>query len=167
MQKQQSNNKRLKKWLVLTLVGVVLLVGVIGAVYAYKTHKTTEPLKFTSNTTQFTADGHTFTLEIANTDNKQRLGLGKRSGLPEDHGMLFTYDNSASRCFWMKDMQFSIDIIWLDADRRVTHIEPNLSPDTYPKAYCPKAGAMYVLELRAGMAKTINLKVGDLVVLRP
>ena len=63
--------------------------------------------------------------------------------------------------FWMKDMKFSIDIIWIDENMSVIHIEKSLSPDTYPKVYYPESPAKYVLEVSAGQADSLGLKIGD------
>lgn len=101
----------------------------------------------------------TYALEIVYTTAAQQKGLSGRAGLTANTGMLFRYDTSAERCFWMKGMKFNIDIIWADASRRVTRIEAGLSPNTYPQSYC--AEAQYVIELNAGEAVRNGLKMGD------
>lgn len=100
-----------------------------------------------------------YQLEVVTTDEDQALGLGDRNSLADDHGMLFEYDREDDRCFWMKNMRFAIDIIWVDADKRVTHIEPKLTPDTYPASYC--APGRYIIELAAGEASHAGLEVGE------
>lgn len=102
-----------------------------------------------------------FTLDIADTPGKMRLGLSEHDTIPTDEGMVFVYSSVSERCFWMQDMRIPIDIVWLNDERHITHIEQSLSPDTYPKTYC--AEAQYVVELAAGTAKELGFKVGDTV----
>lgn len=105
-------------------------------------------------------------VEIASSDDDKIKGLSGRNCLDEDSGMLFTYNNSSDeRCFWMKDMKFSIDIIWLDEQGKITTIHDNVSPDTYPKSFCPNALSKDVLEVRAGKAKKSGWRVGSSVAL--
>lgn len=101
------------------------------------------------------------TLQIADSADKQQLGLGKRSKLSPDRGMVFTYPNEQQRCFWMKDMNFPIDIIWLDGMKLIVTIESDLKPETYPKTFCPDKSAQYVIELRPGTAKATGMKAGQ------
>ena len=61
----------------------------------------------------------------------------------------------------MKDMDFSIDIIWLDRDRRVVHIEKNVSPNTYPDVFRSNVAAKYVLEVYSGQAGARGIGLGD------
>lgn len=112
-------------------------------------------------TMELALGGQMYILDIADTEAKYTLGLGKRADIPPDGGMAFVYGGPGTRCFWMKDMNFPIDIIWLDARKRVVHIEAEVSPDTYPKTFCPAGLAQYVVELYPGAAKTAALKVGD------
>jgi len=100
---------------------------------------------------------------IADTPTMQQRGLGGRAGLGPDEGMLFVFSKDAPYSFWMKDMRFSIDIIWLSSTGTVITIASNVSPDTYPQSFAPTAPARYVLELPAGFARTYNLRVGDTV----
>jgi uncharacterized membrane protein (UPF0127 family) len=101
----------------------------------------------------------TYELEIADTPAAQQKGLGGRDRLDAHTGMLFPYTEEAERCFWMKDMRFPIDIIWIGDDKRVVHIEHDLSPSTYPNSYCHFG--KYVLELNAGEAKKNALQIGS------
>ncbi len=110
---------------------------------------------------QLTINGHHFSVEYADTPAAQEKGLGGRDSLAPYQGMLFRFPEAAQHCFWMKDMRFSLDIIWLDSAKRVVHIEQAVSPDSYPKNYCPDEAARYVLEVNAGTAQQLNLRVGD------
>jgi len=66
-------------------------------------------------------------------------GLMFQEELPYDEGMLFVFDDSKKRSFWMSNMQFSLDIIWIDSQVNIVHIEKNVPPcnNTEPKT-CPR-----------------------------
>ncbi len=91
----------------------------------------------------------------------QVRGLSGHKPLTPDEGMLFVFPKAGNYGFWMKDMTFPLDIIWFDQNFHVTHIEKALSPDTYPKTFYPNANSEYVLEVNAGQAATVDLKIGD------
>jgi uncharacterized membrane protein (UPF0127 family) len=61
----------------------------------------------------------------------------------------------------MKDMKFSIDIIWLDKDLQVVYFEENVSPDTYPNVFKPDKKAKYILEVNAHFVSKNHIKYGD------
>lgn len=105
--------------------------------------------------------GKTVKLDIAKSEEARAKGLGGRESMADDQGMLFVFDQPAKECFWMKDMQFPIDIIWLNTAKQVVHVERNLSPETYPASYCPKLPAKYVVELNAGQAEKLDISPGD------
>lgn len=117
-----------------------------------------------ANATTLQANGRSFSLEVAATEPSRELGLGGRTSLPANHGMLFVFDQVKPECFWMKDMHFSIDMIWVSADKKVVHIEPNVSPSTYPNSFCPEAPVKYVIELNAGMAQAADIHDGETLV---
>jgi uncharacterized membrane protein (UPF0127 family) len=102
---------------------------------------------------------------VADTDASRELGLSGRNGLLPDEGMLFIFPIEGKFAFWMKDMKFSIDIIWVANDGSVIYIEKNISPDTYPKTFAPTSGlARYVLEVPAGFCDKKNIAIGSKVV---
>ena len=72
---------------------------------------------------------------VADTAQLREVGLGGKKHLAENQAMLFVFDNDDIYSFWMKDMHVAIDILWLDADKRVVHIEHAVSPDTHPHAF--------------------------------
>lgn len=135
--------------MVLVFIGVVIATGV------------TLFLRTRTPTKTLTVDNHHFKLEVSDTPQAEALGLGDRTSLPKDHGMLFVLDASSSACFWMKDMHFPLDIVWLSAERRVVYLEQNVSPDTYPHSFCPAAPAKYVIELNAGATAPLGIAQGQ------
>jgi hypothetical protein len=105
-------------------------------------------------------------VEVAVGREQQSLGLGRRDSLPWDHGMLFIYDKPAFYAFWMKEMRFSIDIVWIRGDRIVdiTHRVP-FAPGENGPTVRPRELADRVLEVPAGYAEARGWRVGDRVTL--
>ncbi len=97
-----------------------------------------------------------YELEIASTDSAREQGLSERTSMPNDHGMIFEYQHQNIPCYWMKGMRFSLDIIWVNNSHQVVYVEHNVSPQTYPRTFCPNQPAQYVIELNAGQARTIH-----------
>ena len=103
-------------------------------------------------------DGRVYSLEIADTAMAQQKGLSGRQNLAPDGGMIFVFEGVTDRCFWMKDMNFPIDIIWVDGWRVVTRVMQDVRPETYPESYC--APAKHVIELKAGEADKAGIAAG-------
>ena len=110
-----------------------------------------------------TNSGIKIPVEVADTHGKRRLGLGNRSFLKKNWGMLFIFDKRKTHRFWMKNMKFPLDIIWLD-NRRIVHILKNVQPVKFgeiPKILEPLVPANFVLEIAAGRSTELQLKHGD------
>jgi uncharacterized membrane protein (UPF0127 family) len=114
-------------------------------------------------TTVVTIDGQAIDAAIADTPATQELGLGNRADLPDGEGMLFIFTTDSEEAFWMKDMHFSIDMVWISVQGNIVYMAQDVSPDTYPENFVPTSPARYVLELPAGYAAAHGFKVGDLV----
>jgi uncharacterized protein len=102
-----------------------------------------------------------FKVGIARTDAEREQGLSGRKSLAANEGLLFIFDAPDYYGFWMKDMNFSIDVIWFDSSYRAVYIVPNMSPASYPQSYTPAAPAQYVLEVPAGSAAKFGIATGD------
>ncbi len=100
-------------------------------------------------------------LEIVRTPEARAIGLSKYTTLNHDKGMLFVFSKSGTQCFWMKGMKFPLDIIWIDRDKKVLHIERNLKPETYPQEFCPDVPAKYVIEVSAGVSDEAGITDGQ------
>lgn len=100
-------------------------------------------------------------IEIAQTPNQRIRGLSGRASLPAQAGLLFVFDSPGRHGIWMKDMEFAIDIAWLDQDKKIIHLEENISPETFPKVFYPPSEALYVLEVNAGFFATHKIKIGQ------
>lgn len=104
-----------------------------------------------------------FSVEIVSTPEDRAEGLMHRTELAEDKGMFFVFEKSAVYPFWMKNTLIPLDIIWLDSRMNVLYIAEDVQPckvDPCPVTD-PGVSAIYVLELNAGTAERIGLKVGD------
>ena len=101
-----------------------------------------------------------FTVEIADTPAKRKKGLMKRESLARDHGMLFIFEKEIPLSFWMKDTPLSLDIIYFDKNGLYINHHPETTPFS-EKNLRSDAPAQYVLEINAGIAEEIQLKVGS------
>ncbi len=99
--------------------------------------------------------------EVVSSKDEQERGLGGKESLPIDQGMLFVFGKPDLYAFWMKDMRFPIDIIWLDRDMLVVDVAEGVSPDSYPQIFRPDEPASFVLELNAGSAERYGVHIGD------
>ncbi len=102
-------------------------------------------------------------VDISKTFADKARGLSGRESLGEDQGMLFIYDEPSIYFFWMKDMNFGLDIIWIDANKKIVDITRDVRPESYPDTFEPQSPAQYVLEVNSGWAERHGVKIGDLV----
>ena len=111
--------------------------------------------------------GQVIQVDIASNESTRQLGLGGRQAMQENQGMWFVFDQSRIYTFWMKDMQFPIDIIWINSGKVVditanAAVQPGAT-DIDLVRYSPSSSASRVLELNSGWASRHGLQVGDLV----
>jgi len=104
-------------------------------------------------------------LEIADTAEKRQQGLMYRSALADGHGMLFVFEADADHQFWMKNTAISLDLIFIDRDRRIVGIRPEATPFSLAPI---RAGvpSRWVLEVPGGFAARRGIAVGNRVDLR-
>jgi len=103
--------------------------------------------------------GKIIIVEISDDTCKRNLGLSFRKEIFSDEGMFFIFENEGNYGFWMKDMNFPIDIIWLDKEYNIVHIEKKVSCDSYPEIFGKDIISSYVLELQAGFVDKNNIKI--------
>ena len=141
------NPFRLYIGIALVFFGVLALVGgIIG---------------LTDNRQRLIAPKGIITVEVVDTPETRQQGLSNRASLGDDEGMLFVFDDvSSNHCFWMKDMQFPIDMVWLDEEKRVINTFEFVEPSTYPQTFCPEGPAKYGLELYGYRAAEIGIVAG-------
>ncbi len=121
------------------------------------------------NSTEIQAGSNTIYAQVADTNNKRSLGLSYTESIDQNAGMLFVFDEIGEKNFWMRDMLFDIDIIWLDENKQVIGFFENVSKDSYlkenqamSKIYHSPDLTKYVLEVNAGIISKLKIKVGDI-----
>ncbi len=97
---------------------------------------------------------------IADTQPLRSQGLSGTPSLKTGTGKLFIFPKTAIQGFWMKDMQYPIDIVWIDEAWKVIGITEHVDPASYPTIFYAPAPVPYVLEINAGEAAVDNFGVG-------
>jgi uncharacterized membrane protein (UPF0127 family) len=148
------------KWLRLVLVGCLIGFGTSTFIKLYQANPSSCKSQYRHDTSVAIGDNK-INAEVVQSDQDKEQGLSGRSCIREDQGMLFVFKESDKYDFWMKDMKFAIDIIWLNESKQAVKVEPNITPATYPKTFVNERPAMYVLELRATRAQQLNIVEGS------
>lgn len=142
----------------------ILLLIIIGGVY-YTQNGFTFPLSF-QKTVVVTIKDHQFKPTIAKSDKEKEIGLSTKTSIDDNSGMLFIFDKSDYYAFWMKNMKFPVDIIFINKNRIAT-IHSNVkvpasdTKDENIPIYKPEEPADKVLEIKAGLSDKYSLKKGD------
>jgi len=149
------------KYFALMLFGVLILGGIW-----FLDRESVQPVmtpEISTDETLPTAriNGFELQLDIVRTPEEKARGLSDRESLAENMGMLFVYEKPVLPGFWMKDMKFPIDIIWIDAGKKIVDITENLVPETFSQLFYPRSPVLYVLEVNANWARNHNVTIGD------
>ena len=159
-------NVKNKKTLLIVAFTVVVLIGVV----VNQKNVLNESNNNNQNISQ--KEGHVLKvgtarvlIDIADTPTLRARGLSGRKLLLDDQGMYFIFDHPDVYPFWMKEMNFPIDIIWIGEHMSVVDITKSASPSSFPQTFVSSAPALYVLEVQAGFAERHGIKIGDQVVL--
>lgn len=99
-------------------------------------------------------------VKVALSEEEKRKGLSGREFLPKDQGLLFIFNKPGFYQFWMKEMNFPIDIVWIGDNLEIIDLTENLKPDSYPQTFFPSKPAQFVLEVNAGWIKRHYIKKG-------
>jgi uncharacterized membrane protein (UPF0127 family) len=108
-------------------------------------------------------EGLQLSAEIPTTRELMAKGLAVKNELRENASMLFVYEEPSKQSFWMKDMKFPIDIMWVDSNGKIVHIEENLEPCPLAPicpTYAPNTDSQFVLETVSGFAQRHNIGLG-------
>ncbi len=140
-----------KKQIIVIILSFLCVAGVIAA----------PSFSESTKAPQYSLGGIELLLEIADTNALRAQGLSGHMPLAQNEGMLFVFPEDGLHGFWMKDMLFSIDILWLDRDYRIIDVRTQVGPDSYPEVFVPSTPSRYVLELRSGFFELHGLKKGD------
>ncbi len=140
---------------ILTVIAVAVLF------YIVKTNQISD-----SDYTKVIINDKIIEVEIAGTAETHYRGLSNRKNLCENCGMLFVFPDKKERTFVMRNMNFPLDIIWIDDDK-IVKIDKNLPPEGKNPANNYNSGAPvnYVLEVNGGFADKNNIKTGNKITL--
>lgn len=166
-----SNTSKFKQRIItiITLVGSIPILAILGLLLLTKTNDQTKLCSdnnlintgLSTTTAIFnTSQGKVaFDLEIADNQETRSIGLMCRSSLESRSGMLFVFDQQQPLSFWMKNTFVSLDIIFLDENKKILNIYSQTLPDNQQITYPSKGNAMYVIELKASSATKYNIAV--------
>jgi uncharacterized membrane protein (UPF0127 family) len=120
----------------------------------------TVPLATQPSIISIYAPSSTISVLVAADDTSREQGLSGVAFMNENDGMLFVFDKPQIPGFWMKNMNFPLDIVWIDQNKKVVSISEDIATSTYPKAFSPKSPISYVLEINAGTVRKFGISVG-------
>lgn len=113
-----------------------------------------------------TINGHTFHVTVVSTEKDKEMGLSNTTSLPKDEGMLFSFTKADYYGFWMRNMKYPLDIIYI-ANKKIVSIASNVSNPNNPSqplpVYKPSQPADTVLEINGGLSTTYHFSAGDTV----
>lgn len=136
--------------------GLVLMVLALIGVAAYFVFAP----QLRPHVTLHLGDG-VFLTQVAKTPTAREKGLSNTQSLRDNEGMLFVFDHDDKWAIWMKNMNYPIDIVWLDKDKKVVYIVKNAPPESYPyESFVPKQEARYVVEVPAGTVAKKSIVIG-------
>jgi uncharacterized membrane protein (UPF0127 family) len=146
------------KALIIVAVSIIIL---LGAVFFSK--KINDFRKNNNGIGEIKLGQENFSIEIANTQEKIEKGLSDRENFCEKCAMLFIFKDSRKQTFWMKNMKFDLDIIWIRGGE-IVGISSNVSHENGENEVISSPGNIdKVIEIRAGMSEKLNLKIGDII----
>lgn len=169
---------KLKKVHNIIAIFIVLLLG-IGGYIAWEKNQPQPPLVLTEEQVADQAvidewyaplipiriENIEVSASVANTTETRTKGLSGTPYLPKGVVKLFVFEESQEWSFWMKDMKYPIDIIWVDVTGKIVHIEKSVSPNSYPLSFVPHKPARYVVETAAGFVEQNKIEVGGTVII--
>lgn len=151
-----------RKILIMVLIATCLLIVFSYFLFRQNAPKIDSGYQMASEKEQIIRiNNSAITVEVADKPYEQVQGLSDRKSMDNNHGMLFIFPESIKPSFWMKDMYFALDMIWIDAGGNIVQITKNISPDTYPGTFQPPSPIKYVLEVNAGWSDKNKIKTGD------
>jgi len=142
------------------LITIIVLIILLAVFFL---PRTTEDKALSS---QVKVNDTVFNVEIADSLEERVKGLSGRENLSENEGLFFIFDIEDEHGIWMPDMNFSIDIVWINSEFKIVSIERNVSPETFPTVFYPQKKAKYVLETPSGTIGD-NVKIGDKIIFYP
>lgn len=107
-------------------------------------------------------NGVRYHVSIMRTDLEREKGLSGTEKLPEGNAMLFVFPQSDTWRMWMKDMNYPVDIVWVNDAGQVVHTVSDAQPSSYPKTmFQPDTPARYIIEFPAGTVEKTRIQNGN------
>lgn len=156
----------LRSSLVSFLLFITVVLGGIWYVYAYHHDDIFRLIGAREEFPLFIGEAF-FAVTVADTPEERQRGLSGTRALADQTGLLFIFDEPGRYGMWMKDMNYAIDIIWIDDRLRIVHTEENVTPESYPKVFGSPQIARFVLEVPAFSVESFKLEVGQNVSIPP
>ena len=152
----------------LSIVVIAFVFSCIGLAYAHHVQVARMSAETSSPNAQASMPSYAHAMDIgdvslqvayAKTEAEREQGLSDTPSLGAEQGMLFFYDPPVIPLFWMKDMRYDLDMIWIQ-DGKVADISPDAKVSDFPKTYSPTVPISYVLEVNAGFAAVHGIAIG-------
>jgi len=175
-QKQQAPQKKKSSTSVAAIIGTVLLILALIAVFTYQPSRTpvSTPTTQTNQPSayEFVRQGEVrfmtakqdfitaVDVELAQDEAERQLGLMYRDKMAENQGMLFVFDDEITRSFWMKNTVLSLDMLFINGKNEIVTIHKSTTPYS-EESYTSAKPAKFVLELNAGFTDKYKIAVGD------
>jgi uncharacterized membrane protein (UPF0127 family) len=160
MKKDNFVNKQ-KKYPIYWSLGVIIITGfIVGLALNLNNHKTDTGLQ------KLQIGNAVIYVEVAATPAQKELGLSNRASLRSDGGMIFIFTKLSRPTFWMKNMNFPLDFIWV-RDKKVVELTEHVGAplksmaDAQLPLYIPTTDVDAVIEVNAGFVEYYKIKVGD------
>ncbi len=153
---------RFTRALVCLLIGTSLLLGSGMVLHPRQAKAQAQPAEAGLETLSITTSSgsHKFSVEVMRTDEERAKGLMFRRFMPQDRGMLFHFKREEQVAMWMKNTYLSLDMLFIDRTGKIVNIAQNAEP--LSERIIPSGAPTYaVLELNAGVAKKLAMKIGD------
>ena len=143
---------------------VLIVCAVIGFIIIGAWHFYTNSVAANNPHGEVIIGQHVFEVEFAETLASQEQGLSDRNTMAQNEGMLFTFPAPKLSTFWMKGMQFPLDVLWIE-EGVIVDISRNVPPPSQtggiPRTMSPSTPADMVLEINAGLADQLRINAGD------
>ena len=151
----------MKKMIFIIIIAVIVVLIAVLGIWHLVLSRPNPPLR----TNKVTIGNTIFSVEVASTTIEQARGLSGRAGLKNNEGMLFLFNSAGVQNFWMKDMNFPIDIIWIGGGKVLGFAENAAPQPGVPllslKVYPSPDSVDTVLEVNAETVANDGIKIGD------
>ncbi len=150
---------KIPNWLK-TVVSVLVLLLVLSIPFFVRKPVEKNDIALPIFSHSLSLGSQSFDVAIADTEILREQGLSFTESLGEQEGMLFVFETPEVQSFWMKDMNYPLDIIWIDSTKHIVGFNENVSPDSYPQTFSSAIPILYALEVHSGTVKKLGLESG-------